>query len=251
VASVGAERVIVLVTDFGLDGPYTGQVKAVLHRESPDAKVIDLFADAPACDPCSTAYLLAAYAGGFPAGTVFLCVVDPGVGGDRIPCIVRAAGRWFVGPANGIFEVVVRRAGNEVRCWRIEWVPPRLSATFHGRDLFAPVAARLARGAPPLGEPLAVDVVRKSEWPDDLSRIVYIDVYGNAMIGTRAASVPCTARISVNGVRLSNAATFSAVPAGAAFWYENANGLLEIAVNTGRASDALNLRVGTPVSIEA
>ena len=106
---------IVLFTDFGLDGPYTGQMKAVLHRETPDATVVDLFADAPAGNPKAAAYLLAAYAAWFPAGTVFLCVVDPGVGGARPAVVVEADGRRYVGPGNGLFELVQRRAAAEQR----------------------------------------------------------------------------------------------------------------------------------------
>jgi S-adenosylmethionine hydrolase len=242
---------IVLFTDFGVCGPYTGQVKAVLAREAPGMDIIDLFADAPAHDPQASAYLLAAYIGGFAPGTVFLCVVDPGVGSDRAPCVVQADGRWFVGPDNGLFELVVRRARQQVRCWRIDWLPSQLSATFHGRDLFAPLAAQLARGESPAGKtPLAVDVVRRSGWPDDLPRIIYIDVYGNAMSGMRAADIPASACVVVAGARVRRARTFSDVPAGEAFWYENANGLLEIAVNRGRASDLPSLSLGTTVAIE-
>jgi Uncharacterized conserved protein len=89
---------IVLFTDFGLHGPYTGQMKAVLHQMAPGLPAIDLFADAPAGNPKASAYLLAVYAGWFPAGTVFLCVVDPGVGGARPAIVVEADGRWYVGP---------------------------------------------------------------------------------------------------------------------------------------------------------
>ena len=92
---------IALFTDFGLEGPYTGQMKAVLHRMAPGVKVIDLFADAPMGDPKTSAYLLAAYAPWFPEGTVFLCVVDPGVGGERAAVVVEADGRVFVGPGGG------------------------------------------------------------------------------------------------------------------------------------------------------
>src|SRR5713226_6592440 len=143
---------IVLFTDFGLHGPYTGQMKAVLHRMAPGTPVIDLFADAPAGNPKASAYLLAAYAAWFPAGTVFLCVVDPGVGGTRPPVMLEADGRRYVGPGNGLFELVERRAG-QTRRFDIDWKPERLSASFHGRDLFAPVAAMLARGEPPPGQP--------------------------------------------------------------------------------------------------
>jgi S-adenosyl-L-methionine hydrolase (adenosine-forming) len=241
--------VIVLVTDFGLVGPYLGQMKMVLRRDAPEVDVIDLFADAPAFDPQAAAYLLGAYVAVFPAGSVFLCVVDPGVGGDRLPCVVRAGGRWFVGPDNGLFEMVIRRACH-VRAWRIDWQPQRLSSTFHGRDLFAPVAARLARGAPPPGAPVDVKAIRREEWPDDLPRIVYIDGYGNAMTGLRAALLPERASLRVAGRTLRRARTYSDLPVGGAFCYENANGLLEIAVNRGRAADVLGVSVGASVSVE-
>ena len=93
---------IVLFTDFGLEGPYTGQVRAVLYRTAPQVPVVDLFADAPAGKPKPAAYLLAAYGVWFPPGTVLLAVVDPGVGGPRAPVIVEAEGRWYVGPDNGL-----------------------------------------------------------------------------------------------------------------------------------------------------
>ena len=130
---------IVLFTDFGLHGPYTGQMKAVLHQMAPSIPVIDLFSDAPFGNPKASAYLLASYAAWFSAGAVFLCVVDPGVGGARPAIILEADGRWYVGPGNGLFELVQRRA-RQARSWDITWKPERLSASFHGRDLFAPVA---------------------------------------------------------------------------------------------------------------
>lgn len=162
---------IVLFTDFGLQGPYTGQMKAVLHRIAPGISIIDLFADAPAGNPKASAYLLAAYAQWFAAGTTFLCVVDPGVGGARPPVILEADGRWYVGPGNGLFELIERRAA-KARCWDIDLEPRRLSASFHGRDLFAPVAAMLARGEPPPGRPRKDDADRRRDWPDDLAEIV-------------------------------------------------------------------------------
>jgi len=122
---------IVLFTDFGLSGPYTGQMKAVLHQMAPGIPIIDLFADAPAGNPKASAYLLAAYAAWFPARTVFLCAVDPGVGGARPSLILKAGGRWYVGPGNGLFELVLRRA-SETQSWDISWKPERLSASFMG-----------------------------------------------------------------------------------------------------------------------
>ena len=189
---------IVLFTDFGLQGSYTGQMKAVLHQMVPGMPLIDLFADAPVGNPKASAYLLAAYAGWFAPGSVFLCVVDPGVGSTRPPIIVEAEGRWYVGPGNGLFELVQRRATSTFG-WDIDWKPEHLSASFHGRDLFAPVAAMLARGEQPPGRPHQDDAHRRADWPDDLCEIVYIDHYGNAMTGLRAIMLPGNARLAVAG----------------------------------------------------
>jgi len=239
---------IVLFNDFGLEGPYTGQVKTVLCRTAPGVPVVDLFANAPAGKPKPAAYLLAAYGVWFPPGTVLLAVVDPGVGGTRAAVIVEADGRWYVGPDNGLFELVVRRADN-ARTWEVQWRPEAMSASFHGRDLFAPVAGQLARGEMPADSLRPSEIRRHPDWPDDLPEIVYIDRYGNAMTGLRAAVLSDGARLAVSGVPLARARTFSNVPAGEAFWYENSNGLAEIAVNIGQADAVLGLAVGSPVAV--
>ncbi|HEY3911271.1 MAG TPA: SAM-dependent chlorinase/fluorinase [Stellaceae bacterium] len=244
-----AERpMIALCTDFGLAGPYTGQVKAVLQQLAPGVPTIDLFADLPAQSPKPAAYLLAAYGPWFPPGTVLLAVVDPGVGGARAAVVVEADRRFYVGPDNGLFELVLRRAGN-ARCSEILWRPAKLSASFHGRDLFAPVAAHLAGGGLPSGALHETEISHFPDWPDDLPEIVYIDGYGNAMTGLRAAALPAQAGLGAGGHQLARARTFSDVPPDAAFWYENSNGLAEIAVNAGRAESALGLRVGAPIAI--
>ncbi len=242
--------VIVLFTDFGLAGPYTGQLLAVLQRDAPGVAAIPLFADAPAGQPKPSAYLLAAYAAWFPAGSVFLCVVDPGVGGERRSVVAEASGKYFVGPDNGLFDLVLRR-GEAAALWEIAWRPALLSASFHGRDLFAPVAARLARGdkLTELAQP-ADDRAAERGWPDDLGEIVYLDHYGNALTGLRGTQVPAQARLRASHRSIAPAATFSAVPPGEAFWYVNSNGFAEIAVNGGSAGAVLGLRVGSAVTIE-
>ena len=241
---------IVLFTDFGPGGPYTGQMKAVLAREAPGIPVIDLADDLPACDPEPAAYLLAAFAPAFPPGAVFVCVVDPGVGSERAPVALSAGGRWYVGPDNGLLAIVARRS-DDARWFTITWRPTTLSASFHGRDLFAPVAARIARGEDVPGEPLDGAAVVGIDWPEDRAAIVYIDPYGNAMTGIRATQLAEDAFVVVGARRLGRLRTFSDAAPGAAFWYENANGLAEIAVNRGRADRAVGLKVGAPVSIEA
>ena len=239
---------ILLFTDYGHRGPYVAQVTATLRRAAPAVDVIVLMSDAPSYHPRAAAYLLAAYAPEFPPGSVFLCVVDPGVGTERGAGILRADGRWYVGPDNGLFEMVIRR------CVRAHWwsLPPPagpMSATFHGRDWFAGAAARLARGAAPPGRQGSAAPTRRPDWPDDLSEIIYIDGFGNAMSGMRAGDLDRCTKVMTGQHALHWARTFADVPLGAPFWYENANGLLEIAVNQGSAAGLLALDEGSPIEL--
>lgn len=244
---------IVLVTDFGLSGPYMGQMKAILARSAPGVPVIDLFADAPAFKPEPTAYLLAAFCDIFPTGTIFLTVVDPGVGGGRAGGILRAGGRWYVGPGNGIFEIVMRRVeargDADLTWWPLTEAERGASATFHGRDVFAPAAARLATTGVPAGAPATADAIRRPEWPDDLAEVVYVDVYGNAMIGVRPTIIDRTAGVRIRDHVIPFRRTFSDVEVGAPLCYENANGLLEVALNQGNAAEFFDLRVGSAVTV--
>lgn len=241
---------IVLFTDFGEVGPYVGQIKAVLAHKAPNIPVIDLLHDAPPFQPKAGSFLLASLIDVFPNDSVFLCVIDPGVGSNRAPGIVEADGRRFVGPDNGLFEIVMRRA-KKSSFRRISWKPENLSASFHGRDLFAPVAAMLCQGEKVQSEKCSEKDVRRLHWPDDLEEIIYLDAFGNAMAGIRAKNVSSSAKMIINGHRLSRARTFSDLPEGGAFWFENSSGLVEFAVNKGNAATTLGINVGTELSIEA
>lgn len=241
---------ILLYTDFGRGGPYTGQMKAVLHRQCPGVPVVELMSDVPAFDVEAAAYLLAALADEAPPGSVVLGVVDPGVGtASREPVVLRAGGRWHVGPGNGLFRVVAARA-DEARVWRVTWRPDRLSRTFHGRDLFAPVAAMLARGDEIPGTPVETCALGPSGWPAELARIVYVDDFGNAMTGIRACAAAPDAHVRAGGRMLRRAETFADLAPGEAFWYENSCGLVEVSVNRGSAAGVLGLRVGDAVELE-
>jgi S-adenosylmethionine hydrolase len=140
---------------------------------------------------------------------------------------------------------LIRRRAQKTECQAIDWRLERLSASFHGRDLFAPVAARLATGRSVPGRPGTLE--NHDDWPDDLPAIVYIDRYGNAMTSLRAGGLPDGALLEVSGARLERARTFSDRAPGEAFWYENANGLLEIAVNGGSAADRFTLKPGLEI----
>ena len=244
---------ILLFTDFGYEGPYVGQMKAVLATMAPDTPAIDLMHDAPAHDPSAAAYLLAALVPEMPANAVCLSVVDPGVGSGRPPVMLRADGRWFVGPDNGVFELV-QRGGRSADQWTITWRPDRLSRSFHGRDLFAPVAARLARGEDPPGQPYPADWRTRptrpgADWPDDRAAIIYIDRFGNAMTGLRASSLDESRALTVGDMRIQHAAVFSEVPPGRVFWYVNSCGLVEIAANRASAAAACRMEIGDEIAV--
>ncbi len=235
---------IVLFTDFGSGDLYVGQVKAVLQRLAPGIAVIDLLHDAPAFNVRASAHLLAAMVGRFAEDSVFLTVVDPGVGGARNAVVVQADDRWYVGPDNGLLSVVAARALNS-DCRRVIWQPQQLSASFHGRDLFAPIAAVLAaQGGLPEGWFEHTDRLNLEFGGDDLPEIIYVDHYGNAHTGIRASGIEGKASLLVGARRLPYARVFSEAGEGEAFWYGNSQGLVEIAVNCGSAARLLGLKIG-------
>jgi S-adenosylmethionine hydrolase len=240
---------IATFTDFGVAGPYLGELRIALQRCAPDIAVIDLMSDAPRFNPRASAYLLAAVAQRLPPNCVVLAVVDPGVGGGREPVALYADTRWYVGPDNGLLDVVSMRAEDST-WWRIRWRPDELSNSFHGRDLFAPVAARLALGEP-LPKSYIEHITRRSKAPPpDIAEVVYLDGYGNAVSGLRAQAVHPESTLNVHGTSIDGARTFSAVPVGQPFWYENSMGLVEVAANQGSAADMLQMEIGTLVEVK-
>ena len=241
---------VCLFTDFGAADIYVGQVKAALAREAPGVAIIDLLHEAPAFNVRAGAHLLAALSSQIPAGSVTLAVVDPGVGGDRAAVALEIDGRWFVGPDNGLMSVLAARAA-KTSVWRITWEPQNLAPSFHGRDLFAPVAAALARGEFPAGKAVRADRLQVEFGATDLGEIIYIDHYGNAYTGLRAHALPRDTRVVAGGASLAYARVFSAAPSGGTFWYANSVGLVEIAGNGCSAAAALGLAVGQPAAYSA
>ncbi|TCT20789.1 SAM hydrolase/SAM-dependent halogenase family protein [Thiobaca trueperi] len=236
---------IVLVTDFG-GGLYVGQMRARLDALLPATPVIDLVHDLPAFRLDLAAYLLPALVRDMPDDTLYLCVVDPGVGGERAALLIQTDNGWFIGPDNGLLAPLVRRA-DSANVWRIGWQPVRMSASFHGRDWFVPAAARLCQGSDLQMAPLDPDTLVGAEWPAELSAILYIDHFGNLISGLNASGRDCQSRLQVGTHRLPQARTFCEVAPGAPFWYENAFGLVEIAVSQGRADQLLGLAAGDPI----
>lgn len=237
---------IVLFTDFGAHDPYVGQIKARLAEHAPGHPVVDLLHAAPDFDARAGAHLLAAFAPGFPPGSVFLAVVDPGVGTSRGTAVMMAGGRWFVGPDNGLLSVAAARHA-DTRLWRIDWRPGALAATFHGRDLFAPIAAAIARGEFPDDKLAPLDALTVEFGQADLARVIYVDHYGNAWTGIRSA--PAGARLAAANHAFRHGENFGSVGKGEGFWFVNSVGLVELAVNRGSAAATFGLRVGDPVEV--
>lgn len=238
---------IVLFTDFGSSDIYVPQVKAALRRNGA-TDVLDLLHDAPAFNSRASAHLLAALGPRFDPGSVFMAVVDPGVGSEREAVIVMTEGRWYVGPDNGLLSVLAARS--PANFFRITWRPDNLSHSFHGRDLFAPIAAAIAKGEFPKDKVEQTRGLQVDFGAADLAEVIYIDHYGSAITGLRASSLSGGTRLRIGGKTITPAEVFSKLNPGESCWYENSIGLAEIAVNRGSAVQQLSLAIGQTVSIE-
>ena len=244
-------RMITLLTDFGTADGYVGEMKGVLATGAPEAALVDIAHDLPAQDVEAARLAVARYWQRFPAGTVHLAVIDPGVGGPRAAIAVESEGRLLVGPDNGVLSPALLHPG--AQCVTLP-VPPGAAPTFHGRDLFAPAAAQLARGAPidSLGEPTPAPIVRRT--PEAVRRddgtvegiVIAIDRFGNAvtnLVAWRGGTV------DVGGRRLTIGRTYAEGEAGAALALIGSSGLVEIAVRDGSAAQRLGLARGDTVRL--
>lgn len=239
-----------LFTDFGWQGPYIGQMKSAIAEISHRTHVIDLMHDVPSFNVKSGAYLLSAVASHLPADCVVTAIVDPKVGSNRKGLVLRADYRWFIGPDNGLFDIVAQHASS-CHWYEIIYEPEKVSASFHGRDVFVPVAAKL------LSEDSHEDYLKPIEKPAvqcfekcDINEVIYIDQFGNLMTGLRAETLGTSLSICLGKHELPRANTFSDVGEGDAFFYENSQGLIEIAVNCGSAQEKYSAKIGDPISIK-
>ena len=237
---------IFLFTDFGWSGPYVGQMTGAILGLDPSRVVVSLMHDAPSMRPDLAAYLLPACCRSLPSGSIVVAVVDPGVGGERAALVLETGNLTFVGPDNGLLS----RLRGITRVQRIDWRPQTLTASFHGRDLFAPVAARLAAGDVVASSPFAVDRMVGADWPADLERVVFVDAYGNLVTGIDARNININQHLRVSGRLIGHAETFCQVPVGEVFWYPNSLGLVEIAVNRGSAAAGLKLALGDKILLD-
>ena len=241
---------VTLLTDFGTSDSYVAEMKGVLLERCPSAVLVDVTHAVPPGDIRAGAYLLGRSWSRFPRDTVHLAVVDPGVGTARAALAMRAHGHWFVGPDNGLFTLILRDAAVEAV---VLPVPASAAPTFHGRDLFAPVAAAIADGTPleALGEPLATIPMRltyaepRYEGKSVVGEIVYVDRFGTLVTNLTPEVVPPYAVLEVEGLEIGPLRrTFGDVPTGGLLAYVGSGGAVEIAVRDGSAARRLGLGVG-------
>jgi S-adenosylmethionine hydrolase len=244
--------VIALVTDFGTRDYYVGAVKGVILSMAPAAVIADITHDIPPHDVAAAAFILGACYRDFPRDTVFVCVVDPGVGSRRRGIVVRSGGYRFVGPDNGIFTSVIDGGSTIVEITNEDHFRKPVSPTFHARDVFAPVAARLWTGVP-LSEvgPRVEDPVLLPVRPSSRSaKVIHVDRFGNVVTSI-------TADEAVDGLELKVGRTvvreqrhfYDGAPAREAFLIAGSSGFLEIAVNCGSAAELLDVKVGDDIEI--
>jgi S-adenosylmethionine hydrolase len=253
---------ITLLTDFGLQDGYVACMKGVILEICPDAKLVDISHLIAPCNVRSAAFVLYSSYAYFPRGTIHLAVVDPGVGTERGAIAFRTGPGFFVGPDNGLFSLVLRKeALLEAR--RIENRQFRrspLSSTFHGRDLFAPAAAHIARGVPleaigPLCDPAFV------EWSEPIigdaevkGEVIHIDRFGNAIINVTRQTLESRGPLEKWTISAGKTAiysieqTYGRVRAGEALALTGSSGFIEIALNQGNAALELGLAQGTKVT---
>ena len=248
-------RIVTLLTDFGTGDGYVGEVKGALLTLAPGATLVDIAHDVPAGDVAAACYVLGRVWRRFPALTVHLAVVDPGVGSARRAVAAEAGGHFFVAPDNGLLTSVL--AAEAARVVQLP-IPAEASRTFHGRDVFAPAAARLAGGAAlrDLGAAVS-DPVRlpapllKVEAGDLVGEVIHVDRFGTLVTNLPREHVAPDGRVRVAGRDLPLKATFADVRQREPVAFVGSGGTLEIAVRDGRADVVLGLSRGTEIRATA
>lgn len=250
--------ILSMLTDFGLSDPFVGQMHAVVLSHNPSARIVDLCHHVPPQGIAVGAFWLKHSYRHFPAGTVHLAVVDPGVGTERralVALSVRDGGHAFVAPDNGLLSEVL---GPDARAWAIEEERLGLdvqSNTFHGRDLFAPVAARLTSGTPPweMGPEVAphrLATVSACVDGDELvGRVVFVDHFGNLVSNLDAAALAGAKTVRVAGNTLPIVARYADVEKGRLLGLVSSFQTLEIAQRDGSASETLGVAAGLEIRV--
>ncbi len=254
---------IALLTDFGQVDCYAGVMKGVIHSIAPHAVTVDLTHQTPPHSVLIGAALLAQSAQYFPENTIFVGVVDPGVGTERRALVARSEGKYFIGPDNGLLSFVLKDDAQIHALENRDYALDSVSATFHGRDIFSPAAAHLANGAVLESFGLPVADPMRIPWPEPIPQkpgqwklpILASDSFGNLITCLKPETLK-QLRISDISIRFGEkrigivSPTFGAVGQGEWLAYWGSSGLLEIAINGASASAATALGAGDTVLLE-
>lgn len=265
-AMLGSTSLIVIMTDFGTEHWYDAAMKGEILQRAPHARILDLSHNVPRHSIEQGAFILHCAVDSFPKRTIFLCVVDPGVGSTRRSLVGWAGSGWgFVGPDNGLISPLLDR---NPRFTLHEIKSPmfrkrEVSGTFHGRDIFAPAAARLLLGEDPrMAGPRITDPVRlppiaaREENGSIHGKVMLIDHFGNAVTNVEQAAFDArladrTFALTVQSLKLDHLdANYSRAEPNKALCYWGSSGFLEIAVNFGSAAESFGIAVGDPVRID-
>lgn len=254
-------QVVTLTTDFGIRDPYVATMKGVILRIAPAVTLVDISHDIAPHSVTEAAYILAGAYRYFPAGTIHLAVVDPGVGGGRRAVAVRSGEHRFVAPDNGLLTLALRGEKWEaVELTNDRYWLPNVSHTFHGRDLFAPVAAHLARGVPLDWLGPAVNDLSQLPWPAPsrtpegtvIGHVVHVDRFGNLITDIPADLLEDlgSVRIEIGSLQMERLSeTYAEGTPGQILALIGSHGYLEVAVREGSAASMTGLGTGAPVAL--
>lgn len=250
---------ITLLTDFGSQDGFVGIMKGVIAGIAPAARVVDLSHDIPPQQVQAASFVLWNAIPYFPSGTLFCCVVDPGVGSERDILIARTGRHAFVAPDNGLLDAVWEREAPEllVRVTNAAYMLPDISHTFHGRDIFAPVSAHLHGGVAPadFGTVLPLPtrppsfIQRIERAGHHQGKVLHIDHFGN-LITNVMLSPGLQARVHIGSLELpSMASSYASVAPGEWVLLRGSHGLLEIAARNGNAQNRLGVEAGVSLDL--
>jgi len=249
--------IITLTTDFGLSDPFVGIMKGVILGLAPNAQLVDISHDIGSYDIVEAAFLIQTAYRYFPEGTVHMVVVDPGVGSARRPIAAASHSHIFVAPDNGVLSAVIDDEVYHIKNHSL--FLDSVSRTFHGRDIFAPVAANLARGtAIESVGPRILDFMKKPlprPTPQGGGKLVgtvlRIDKFGNIITNLQRGDLTSDFTIRVAGLDITRLrATFSEAEPGEFFAVEGSTGFIELALNQGSAADRLKVGRGAEIEVE-
>jgi S-adenosylmethionine hydrolase len=255
--------VITLLTDFGIDDAYVGIMKGVVLGINARARLVDLTHSIPPQEVMRAALALRSAVEFFPPGTIHVAVVDPGVGSDRRPLLLRTERACFVGPDNGVLVAAARRIGKP-KAYVLEnsrYFRPTISQTFHGRDIFAPVAAHLSLGVEPadVGRETSsfvhLDLPEVTIVPEGIQgEVIYVDRFGNLITNIERTALDRfpgpSLSVSIGSMAVTGPVqSYAAVDEGTALALIGSWGVLEIAIRNGDAARDLGMKVGAPVTV--